>query len=199
MAVPLLPDEKRDVMLSISDLKVGTIFKYDGAPYQVIRAQHVKMGRGGAVLQTKIKNIITGAQLDRNFKSAEKFEDVDLEKQKASFLYNENGQFNFMNSETYEQFFLEQEIIGEMAGFIKEGLEISVLIFEGKPVSIALPPKVELQVTQAPPGIKGDTAQGSVTKPVTLETGTEVNTPLFIKEGDTIRINTETGEYVERV
>lgn len=186
-------------MLTISDLKTGVIFKYDKAPYQIIRAQHLKMGRGGSVLQTKIKNIITGQVLERNFKQSDKFEDVDLQRRKASFLYEENGQFHFMNADTYEQFFIEKEVIGDKGKLLKESQEIDVMIFEEKPVSIALPPKVALKVTQAPPGIKGDTAQGSVTKPVTVETGAEINTPLFVKEGDTILVNTDTGEYVERV
>ena len=185
-------------MLNYTDLKVNTVFKFEGDPYQVIKASHLKMGRGAAVLQTKIKNLKNGNVLERNFKQADKFEEADIKKEKASFLYSETDKCNFMD-ENYEQFSIEKSIIEKQLGFLKESVSVNVLYFDGLPIGIELPPKIDLKVVEAPPAIRGDTAQGSVTKSVKLETGAEINTPIFIKEGDIIRINTETGEYVERV
>jgi len=184
-------------MLSISDLKLGTVFKYEDQPFIIVKVNHSKQARGGAVLQTKIKNLILGQVLERNFKSADKFDEADVVRSKASFLYPESDNYYFMNSDTFEQFFLNQDQIGEQAKFLKEGQEVTVMYFENNPVSIELPVKIELKVISAPPGIKGDTA-GTVTKQVTLETGAVINAPLFINEGDNIRVNTETEEYVER-
>ncbi len=184
-------------MLSINDLKLGTIIKLEGSPYMVQRLQHVKMGRGGAILRTKLKNLITGNVLEKNFKGGDKFEEVILEKSKANFLYKEGKNFYFMMSETFEQFFFDEQKIGHLEKFLKEGLEIDILKFDGLPQIIELPKKIKLRVKAAPPGIRGDTSQ-SPTKSITLETELVVNAPLFIKEGDIVIINTETGEYVER-
>ncbi len=185
-------------MLNMNDLKVNTVFKFNGDPYLVVKASHLKMGRGAAVLQAKIKNLKTGAMLERNFKPADKFEEADLTKKRADFLYREGDKVYFMD-ENYEQFFIEKDIIEEQLGFLKESIQVNILFFENKPIGVELPPKVDLKVIQAPPAVRGDTAQGSVTKTIKLETGAEINAPIFIKEGDTVRINTETGEYVERV
>jgi len=185
-------------MLDMNDLKMGTTFKMDGSPYIVIKTSHLKMGRGSAVLQAKIKNLKTGATLEKNFKPADKFEEADLVKNKADYLYTENDKSYFMD-ENYEQFFIEKELIGDQLKFLKESASVTILFFDGNAISIELPPKVDLKVVQAPPAVRGDTAQGSVTKSVKLETGAEINAPIFIKEGDILRINTETGEYVERV
>ena len=177
---------------------MGTIISHDGQPYQVTYTQHVKMGRGGANLKTKLKNLITGQVLEITYSGGDKIAEADLERSKANFLYNEGGSYNFMDNESYEQFSLDKNSIGEPADFLKEGATVDVLIFEKKPVSIKLPVKVDLKVTQSPPGVKGDTA-GSANKIVTLETEKEIKAPLFIDKGDIIKINTETGEYVERV
>src|SRR3989338_1735307 len=185
-------------MLNYTDLKVGTVFKFAGDPYQVIKSSHLKMGRGAAVLQTKIKNLKNGSVLERNFKQADKFEKADVAKKKAEFLYSQGDKCNFMD-ENYEQFFIEKSVIEAQLKFLKESASVNVLYFDGSPLGIELPPKIDLAVVEAPPAIRGDTAQGSVTKSVKLETGAEINTPIFIKEGDIIRINTDTGEYVERV
>jgi len=185
-------------MLSINDLKVGTIFKYEDAPYQVLKASHLKMGRGSAVLQTKIKNLKTGNNLEKNFKSSEKFESADIEKKKADYLYRDGDKCYFMDEE-YEQFFLSAELIQDELEFIKESSAVDIIYFSGSPIGVELPPKVELKVVEAPPAVRGDTAQGSVTKLIKLETGAEVQAPIFIKDGDIVKINTETGEYVERV
>ncbi|HBR13480.1 MAG TPA: elongation factor P [Candidatus Komeilibacteria bacterium] len=185
-------------MLSINDIKVGSIITHDNQPYLVTQAQHVKMGRGGANLKTKLKNLISGQTLELTYSGGDKMAEADLERAKANFLYAENNTYVFMDNATYEQFELNEEVIGPQADFLKESLTVDVLIFQGRPVSIKLPVKVDLIVKQSPPGVKGDTA-GSATKMVTLETGREVKAPLFINENDVIKINTETGEYVERV
>ena len=183
----------------MNNLKIGTVVVENGEPFVIHSTDHVKMGRGGAVLRTKMKNAISGGTLEKTYKGGDKIQEADLSRSKANFLYREENDFHFMDNESFEQFILPKDQIGEISNFVKEESDVEVLNFEGKPVSISLPPKVDLKVTSAPPGVKGDTAQGSVNKPVTVETGYSVQTPLFVKEGDTIRINTETGEYVERV
>lgn len=185
-------------MLSINDIGLGSVISHNGQPYQVTYTQHVKMGRGGANLKTKLKNLITGQVLEITYSGGDKVEEADLERSKANFLYRENNSCYFMDNENYEQFSLDKTAVGEPADFLKEGETVDVLIFEQKPVAVKVPVKVELKVIQSPPGVKGDTA-GSASKVVTLETGREIKAPLFINEGDVIKINTETGEYVERV
>jgi len=185
-------------MLNISDLKTGTVFVYENEPYQVMKVNHSKQARQGAVLQTKIKNLKTGAMLERNFKASDKFDEADMERVKANFLYSTGDKFEFMEEVSYEQVSLSADEVGDLSSYIKEGMQIDLVKFEGKIIGLQIPPKVELKVTSAPPGVKGDTATGA-TKQITLETGLIVNAPLFINDGDTVRINTETGEYVERV
>lgn len=185
-------------MLSMSDLKVGVVVTYEGAPYQIVRADHSKQARAAAVLRTKMKNLITGQVLEKTFQSSDSIEAADLTRKEANFQYQDGEEYVFMDNDTYDQFFFDGDAMGEAAKYIKEGQDVKVMYFEGKPVSVDLPPKVELIVEQSPPGIKGDSAS-NVTKKVTLETGYEIDVPLFINKGENIRVNTETGEYVERV
>ena len=185
-------------MLTISDIKLGTVITHSGQPYVVIAADHHKMGRGGANLKTKLRNLITGQNLEITYSGGDKAQEADLERSKANFLYKEGGKYYFMDNESYEQFELDKEVIGSPAEFLKEGLTVDVLIFEGKPVSVKLPIKVELEVKETPPGVKGDTA-GAAMKTAKLETGKEIRVPLFVNQGDIIRVNTDTEEYVERV
>jgi elongation factor P len=185
-------------MLSISEIKLGTFITHKGQPYQVIYTQHVKMGRGGANLKTKLRNLLTGQNLEITYSGADKAEEANLEYQKASFLYKDSENFYFMSNDTFEQFNLDKQAVGPAADFLKEGTNVDILVFESKPVAARLPIKMDLKVIECPPGVKGDTA-GSASKIVTLETGKEIKAPLFIKEGEIIRVNTETGEYVERV
>jgi elongation factor P len=185
-------------MLSINELKVGTSFKYQNEPYMVLKASHLKMGRGAAVLQVKIKNLKNGNTLEKTFKPADKFEPAEIEKKKSDFLYTQSDKCYFMD-ENYEQFFIDKSLVQEQLKFLKEGLKIDVLYFNHDAIGVQLPPKVNLEVVEAPPAVRGDTAQGSVNKTVKLETGYEVQVPIFIKQGDLVRLNTETGEYVERV
>ena len=186
-------------MLSITDLRKGTIFLLDGQPTVVLEAQHVKIGRGGAVLQTKIKNLATGATLSRNFKQADRFEEAEIERKKFIFLYSHRGEHCFVDEQNRsERFFVKEEQLGPEKNFLKKNVPVDAEFFQEKLLRIVLPIKIDFAVTDAPPGLRGDTAQGG-TKTVIIETGAKIQTPLFIGAGDTIRVNTQTGEYVERV
>ena len=185
-------------MLDISQVKLGSIVKLNNDPYSVIQAAQKQVGRGGSIKVLKLKNLLSGSVLEKTIKGSDKLEEADLARGKAQYLYIEGNEVYFMDNESYEQFSIEKDAIGDVSNFLKEGTDVSVLIFEGKPVSVQLPVKVELVVTEAPPGVKGDTA-GTATKSITLETGYEVNAPLFVKQGDIVRVNTDTGQYVERV
>lgn len=184
-------------MLQMSDIKMGKVVDMDGSPWRVISTDHLQMGRGSAVLRTKLKNLIDGSVREHTFKSGDKIEEADLNRSKANFLYREGDKFFFMDNESYEQFEFPEDQIGDISNFVKENSDVEVLSFNGNPVSIGLSPKVTLKVVEAPPGIKGDTA-GNATKRVKLETGYELPVPLFIKEDEDIIVNTESGEYVER-
>ena len=186
-------------MLDISDLKHGVYIKIDGEPYEVIYFQHVQMGRGGAIMRTKLKNLITGNVLEKTYKGGDKFEEAELSRSKANFQYRENNDYFFMDNETYEQFSLSKNQLGEKADYLREGMDLDIINFEGKPINIEIPKKIVLRVTQTGEGVRGDTAQGSVTKDAVLETGHTIKVPLFVKTGDLVRVNTETGKYVERV
>jgi len=186
-------------MLAISDLQLGTFLIYSGAPHQVIYREHSKLGRGGAILRSKIKNLLTGAILDITFKGNDKFEEAEMSRSKATFTYSAAEKYNFMDTKTFEQFELGKEQIGTQADFLREGVEVDVLSWDDRAINISLPFKVDLKVVEAPPAVRGNTAQGSVTKPVILETGAKINAPIFIKQGDLVKVNTQTGEYVERV
>lgn len=183
--------------MNINDLNIGMVFVKSGDPYKVLYREHSKMGRGGAVLRTKIKNLRTGAIQEETFKGGDKFEEANISLRKAQYLYKESGSFNFMDIESFEQFSISEEAAGEKGKFLIEGMEAELMLFDGKPLEIITPVKMNFRVAEAPPSIKGNTADGG-SKTVTLENGLKITTPLFIKEGDLIRVNTETGEYVER-
>ena len=184
-------------MLSINEIKIGKVIEINNSPYVVTKTDHHKMGRGGAVLKIKLRNLIDGSVLDRTFQGNEKAEEANTERKKANFMYSDETNANFMDNETYEQFTIELDSIGDKQRFLKDGTDVDILYFDNKPVAVDLPVKMEFKVTSAPPGVKGNSA-GNVTKKVTIETGAEISAPLFINEGDSIRINTDTGEYAER-
>ena len=184
-------------MIGITDFKNGTLFESDGVIYQVLWFQHHKPGKGGAVMRTKIRNVRTGAIIEQTFKSGEKFKEATMERKKKQYLYNDGGTYTFMDQETFDQISVPIEKIGEIARYLKENMEVNALYLEDEFLALDLPASVELKVTQTVPGVKGDSVS-NVTKPATLETGVEVLVPLFIKEGDTIRVDTRTGEYVSR-
>lgn len=184
-------------MLALSDIKTGKTITMNGEPYVVTFHQHSKTGRAGAVLRTKIRNLKNGAVMEKTFQGADKIEEADISKSKAQFLYREGKNYFFMDNANYEQFSLPKSVLGDLTDYLIEGTEATILNFNGSPINIELPIKMEFRVVEAPPAIRGNTADGG-TKQVTLETGVKVNTPLFVKVGDILRINTETGEYVER-
>ena len=184
-------------MLNFNEIKTGRVIKLNNDPYIIIKTDHHKMGRGGAVLKIKCRNLINGSILEKTYQGTEKAEEAETETKKANFMYKDKDQAYFMDNESYEQFDLPLEEIGESAMFLKDGTDVDVLYFEGIPVSVSFPIKVDLKVVSAPPGVKGNSA-GNVTKQVELETGAKINVPMFINEGDIIRINTDSGEYVER-
>ncbi|NCD00637.1 elongation factor P [bacterium] len=185
-------------MLNFNEIKLGKILEINNDPYLVIKAQHNKVARGGAVLKTKLKNILNGNTLEKTFQGNDKVEEANVERKKANFLYKDSNQAFFMNNETYEQFSINIEEIEEQIKFLKEETEVNVLYFQNQPMSIELPIKMEFKVISAPPGVKGNSA-GNVNKNVEIETGAKISVPLFINENDIIRVNTETGDYVERV
>ncbi|MFA5131690.1 MAG: elongation factor P [Patescibacteria group bacterium] len=184
-------------MLNFNEIKTGRVIKLNAEPYIIIKTDHHKMGRGGAVLKVKCRNLINGSIQERTYQGAEKAEEAETETKKANFMYKDKDQAYFMDNASYEQFNLPVEEIGESSLFLKDGTDVDVLYFENKPVSISLPIKMEFKVVSAPPGVKGNSA-GNVNKQVEIETGAKINVPMFINEGDIIRINTDTGEYQER-
>jgi elongation factor P len=184
-------------MLDFSQLKLGKIISVNDQPYKIVYTQHSKQARSGAVLRTKLKNLINGSVIEKTFGGGDRAEEANLERTKANFLYSEGNEYYFMDPESFEQFSFPKEEIGEQAQFLIDGTVIDILKYNGKAVNISLPTKMDFKIISAPPGIKGDTA-GSATKLVTIETGAQIKCPLFINEGDIIRINTETGEYTER-
>lgn len=184
-------------MLNFNEIKTGRVIKVNNEPFIIIKTDHHKMGRGGAVLKIKCRNLINGNVLEQTYQGAEKAEEAETETKKANFMYKDKDEAYFMDNTSYEQFNLPLEEIGESARFLKDGVDVDVLYFEGRPVSISLPIKMEFKVVSAPPGVKGNSA-GNVNKQVEIETGTQISVPMFIDEGDIIRINTDTGEYVER-
>lgn len=184
-------------MLSLTEIKVGKIIIVASEPYQVLKAEHHKMGRGGAVLKVKLRNLVTGNILDKTFQGNDKVQEADIETKKANYLYKDGEQAYLMDNVSFEQFSLGLDQIGEKIQFLKDGTDVDVMYFQDRPVSVDLPVKVQLKVVSAPPGVKGNSA-GNVTKAIELETGAKLNAPMFINEGDIIIINTETGEYVGR-
>ena len=184
-------------MLNLSDIKTGKTLTLNNEPYLVIFHQHSKTGRAGAVLRTKLRNLKTGAVMEKTFQGSDKIEEAEISKSKAQYLYKESENYFFMDNATYEQFSLLKSVLGDFTNYLIEGTEVTVLVYGTTPINIELPVKMDFRVTEAPPAIRGNTADGG-TKQVTLETGIKINTPLFVKAGDVIRINTETGEYSER-
>jgi len=186
-------------MLSYNDLIKGVLFILDNEPWEVLESHFLRMQQRKAVMQTKIKNLINGKIVDRNWQASDYFEEAEVEKIKAKFLYAHRQEFWFSELDNQKnRFSLKGEIIGESEKFLKPNLEISALKFGEKIIKIEMPVKADYKVIEAPPSIKGDTAQGG-TKVVTLETGAKVSVPLFINEGDLIKVNTQSGDYVERI
>ena len=185
-------------MISTADFRRGAKILYKDEPYEIVEFQHSKMGRGGALVKTKLKNLITGAVLDDTFRSGEKFESPQLEEKAMQYLYEQDGLHYFMDTESYEQTPLTDEQFGGAKKFVKENTVIQMLYFRGKPITIEPPTFVELEVVETEPGFKGDTASGG-SKPATVETGAVIKVPFHINQGEVIRIDTRSSEYIERV
>ena len=184
-------------MVTAGDFKNGVTFDMDGAIVQVIEFQHVKPGKGAAFVRTKIRNVVTGAVTERTFNPTEKFENAYVERKDMQYLYQDGDLYYFMDNETYENIPIAKDKLGDNFRFVKENTDVKVLSVKGNIFGVEPPNFVELEVTNTDPGFKGDTATNA-TKPATLETGAEIRVPLFINEGDKIRIDTRTGEYMER-
>lgn len=185
-------------MISTADFRRGAKITYKGEPCEIIDFQHVKMGRGGAIVRTKLKNLITGNVLEDTFRSGEKFEPPQLEQRQMQYLYEQDNQFYFMDTETYEQVTLDEEHMGESKKYLKENTVVTIHYYREKPIAVELPTFVELAIKETEPGFKGDTAAGG-TKPAVLETGAAIKVPFHINEGDIVKVDTRTGEYIERV
>ena len=185
-------------MISAGDFRNGVTFELDGNVVQVVEFQHVKPGKGAAFVRTKFKNVITGAVVERSFNPSDKYPTAFVERKDMEYLYEMDGLYYFMDKETYEQLPINADKLGDSFKFVKENTDVKILSYKGNVFGVEPPFFVELEVTQTDPGFKGDTATNA-TKPAILETGAEIKVPLFIEEGDKIKIDTRTGEYLERV
>ena len=185
-------------MIDVNELRKGVTFELDGDIFKVLDYHHHKPGRGAATIRIKARNLRTGTTLEKTFGSGERVQDIRLEYHNVQFLYSDGSLYYFMDMETFEQPAIPGEVIGEEKEFLKEGVEVKLTFYNNEPLDVELPTTVDLIVTKAEASVRGDTATG-VTKKVIVETGAEVNTPNFVEEGDTIRVDTRTGEYVTRV
>ncbi len=184
-------------MYSTSEFRNGLKIVYDGDPYVIVEFQHVKPGKGGAFVRTKIKNLLTGRVLDPTFKSGDKVGKPDMDEKAMQYLYRDGEHFTFMDTSTYDQVLVDETAMGDATTYLQDNCICQILIWNGKAINVTLPNFVELKIVDCEPGVRGDTAQGA-TKPAKLESGGLVNVPLFINEGETIRIDTRTNQYVER-
>jgi len=185
-------------MISTSEFKKGMYIEINQVPFLILEFQHVKPGKGNAFVRTKIKNLVNNAVLDRTFKSGEKVGDPDLSERKMQFLYNDRDGYHFMDLTEYEQIAFTEETVGEKKFYLTENLELEVLYYKGRPISIDLPNFVQLKVSETDPGGKGDTSSGGG-KPATMSTGLNVTVPFHIKTGELLKIDTRTNEYVEKI
>lgn len=185
-------------MYSASDLRKGLKVQIDGEPYIIIGFEFSKPGKGQALYRTKMRNMITGNQFTQTYRSNDKFEKPDLEERTMQFLYSQGDEFHFMDTSSYDQIFITRAQLGDNVNFLVDNMEVQVLYFGEKPIDISLPIFVNLAVTRADPWVKGDTS-GTDTKPVTVETGYQLQVPPFVEEGDKIQIDTRTGDYMTRV
>ncbi len=185
-------------MINTGDLRRGITIEMDNGLYTVLEFNHIKIGRGSAQVRLKLRNLRTGSIVDNTFQAGQRFQRAILDHSTVQFLYEADGMYHFMNTETYDQVPLDQKLIGDAKNYLKDGMNAELLTYGDEPLSIELPPNVELRITYTEPGFKGDTATGG-TKPATLETGAVVQVPLFVKTDDVIRVDTRTNTYIERV
>ena len=184
-------------MVTAGDFRNGVTFEMEGNVYQIIEFQHVKPGKGAAFVRTKIRNVIAGSVVEKTFNPTDKFENAYIERKDMQYLYKDGTLYYFMDLETYEQIPINEDVLSDNFKFVKENMECKVLSYKGNVFGVEPPLFVELEITETEPGFKGDTAQGA-TKPATLETGATIKVPLFINQNEVIRVDTRTGEYMER-
>jgi len=184
-------------MYTTSDFRNGLKIDFEGDPYLIVYFQHVKPGKGGAFVRTKLKNLKTGSVIEHTFRSGDKVDKPDLEEREMQFMYRMENQFHFMETKTYEQIYLDEEHMGDAANYMIENLPVKVLFYKGEPIGIDLPIFISLAIVEAEPGVRGDTVSGA-TKPAKLESGAVVQVPLFLSVGDKVKIDTRTGTYIER-
>lgn len=182
-----------------TDIRKGKKILFNNEPYVVVEFQWVKPGKGGAYIRTKMRNMISGSMREETFRSGEKIDTPDLDYKEMQYLYHDNGMYNFMDQETYEQIVFNKDQIAEVDNYLKEQTIYTILYFNDRPIAVTPPMFMDLEVTDAPPGVRGDTAQGAATKPATLETGLVLQVPLFVDTGDVIRVDTREDKYIERV
>jgi elongation factor P len=185
-------------MYETNEFRKGLKIEINGEPFVIVDFQHVKPGKGGAFVRTRLKSLTTGNVNDMTFRSGDKVDKPDIEEKEMQFLYESGGEYHFMDTQSYEQLFLNADQLGESKDFLKENLVIKAIFHNGRPLGVETPMFVELKVVKSDPGLKGDTATGA-TKPATLESGAVIQVPLFVEEGDVIRIDTRTREYLTRV
>jgi elongation factor P len=184
-------------MIDVNELRKGVTFELDGRLFKVIDYSHNKPGRGNATIRTKVRDLRSGNVLDKTFQSGSQVQDIRLDHHQAQYLYSDGNLFHFMDSENYEQTAISAAVLGENSSYLKEGQEVKLTFHESEPIDVDLPASVDLKVIEAELGVKGDTATGA-TKSVTTETGLKVSVPLFVETGDTIRVDTRSGEYLTR-
>jgi elongation factor P len=185
-------------MYGTNQFRNGLKIEINNEPFVIVEFQHVKPGKGGAFVRTKLKSLLTGNVLDKTFRSGEKVGKPELEEKEMQYLYSTDNQYHFMDTETYEQSFLTEEQLGTSKNYLQENVVVKVLFYNGQPIGVEVPIFVELRITDTDPGVRGDTASGG-TKPAVLETGATVQVPLFLNIGDSIKVDTRTGAYIERV
>ncbi|MBI2424471.1 MAG: elongation factor P [Candidatus Hydrogenedentes bacterium] len=184
--------------ISTADFRNGLVVESDKGLMEIVEFQHVKPGKGGAFVRTKFRNILTGRTLEQTYRSGEKFEEARVEEQPWQYLYHDGDFYHFMNNQSYEQIEVGEVVVGDAEKWMKENLNVSLLFHNGKVIALKLPVTVELLITQSDPGVQGDRSSGG-TKPATLETGAVIQVPLFVEEGQMVRVDTRTGQYLERV
>jgi elongation factor P len=184
-------------LIETNDFRVGTAFEMEGRLLTIVNVEHIKLARSGAVIKAKLRNIRDGAIFEQSFRSGDKFKAVRIEKSEATYLYGDGDICHFMDSQTYDQIPLDRSQVEDVLPFLKEGNPVGLLRYESEVIGVELPIALELEVTQTEQGVRGDTVSG-VTKPATLETGTTVQVPLFVNQGDRIKVDTRTGAYIER-
>lgn len=185
-------------MISTGDFKNGKIIVQDGELMEIVEFQHVKPGKGGAFVRTKLRNALTGRVLEKNFRAGERMEEARLEEEPYQFIYSDGDVYHFMHRDTYEQTAVGSDVVGDKSIYLKENCPVGLVFYQGKVLMVNVPVQVDLQITECAPGVQGDRSTGG-TKSATLETGAVIQVPLFLNEGDVIKVDTRTGQYIERV